>query len=80
MAITLDPKALYSSEELQDILGVSRAHISKLKNNFTMPADLQAGKRSMWYGETVLNSLATPARMRPNSKPQTVVFDQEKNA
>lgn len=61
MPITIDPNALYTTNELEKVLGISRQHISNLTTKGTMPPDIIAGKKHLWKGETVLRSLATPS-------------------
>lgn len=56
----IDPNRIYSVEDLISLLNTSRNTIFKLIDQKRLP-DLRVGKKHLWTGSVVLNSLATPA-------------------
>ncbi len=73
MSAKIDPEAIYTSKELQEMFGVSRQLISKMVKEKKLPKEMSIGNKFLWRGATVLNSLATIPEdsMEPKSNPIT---------
>ena len=64
----INPNQLYTIKQLTDLLKVSRQYIMKnmVKGERLGKNVPKTGRRYLFSGQTVLNSLITPARMKPN--------------